>query len=66
MIDLSNVKHHPCIEEITDLLCNKTQNMDRGFFKVEVAFFLAKMAACMRASVITKDRGEIPVNLYPD
>ena len=64
MIDLSNVKHHPCIDELVELLCNKTQNMDKGFFKVEVAYFLAKMAACMRASVITKDRGEIPVNLY--
>ena len=64
MIDLSNVKHHPCIDELVELLCNKTQNMDKGFFKVEVAYFLAKMAACMRASVITKDRGEIPINLY--
>lgn len=38
--------------------------MDRGFFRAEVAYFLAKMASCMRAQIITKDRGEIPVNLY--
>lgn len=64
MIDLSNVKHHPAIEELTQLLCKKTQNQNEEFFKVEVAYFLAKMASCMRATIRTKDRGDIPVNLY--
>jgi len=64
MIDLTGVKHHPAIEEIVTVLCNKTQNTDRGFFRTATAYFLAKMAATMRASVITKDRGEVPVNLY--
>lgn len=63
-IDLSQVPHHPAVEDIVDVLCNKTQNIDRGFFRAEVAYFLAKMASIMRASIITKDRGEIPVNLY--
>lgn len=52
------------MEDIVDVLCNKTQNIDRGFFRAEVAYFLAKMASCMRATIVTKDRGEIPVNLY--
>lgn len=64
MIDLTDVKHHPALTEMVDVLCNKTQNTDRGFFQVEVAYFLSKMAANMRASIITKDRGEIPVNTY--
>lgn len=64
MIDLTNVKHHPAISEIVDVLCNKTQNTDRGFFQVEVAYFLGKVASCMRATLITKDRGNIPVNIY--
>jgi len=63
-IDLTGVKHHPAIEEIVGILCNKTQNTDRGFFQVEVAFFLGKMAASQRATIKTKDRGEIPVNIY--
>lgn len=63
-IDLSTIPHHPAVEEIVDILCNKTQNIDRGFFRAEVAYFLAKMASSMRAMIITKDRGEIPVNLY--
>ncbi len=64
MIDLTQVKHHPAMEELVDVLCNKTENTDKGFFRVEVAYFLGKMASCMRAVVVTKDRGEIPVNMY--
>ena len=57
-------EHHRAIIEITDVLCNKTQNMDRGFFQTEVAYFLGKMASCQHATVQTKDRGSIPVNIY--
>ena len=64
MIDLTGVSHHPAIEEIVNVLCNRTQNTDRGFFRVEAAYFLAKMAACMGATIVTKDRGEVPVNIY--
>lgn len=64
MIDLSGVTHHPAMEELVEVLCNKTQNTDKGFFRTEVAYFLGKMASSMRARVMTKDRGEIPVNIY--
>lgn len=62
--DLSGVKHHPVVSELTDLLCNQTQNQDRAFFHVEVAYFAAKVASTMGAVMLTQDRGEIPVNLY--
>jgi hypothetical protein len=62
--DLDQVQHHPALEEIVDVLCTKTQNMDRGFFRAEVAYFLGKMASSMRAVVVTRDRGEVPVNIY--
>lgn len=64
ILDLEKVPHHPVIEEMVDVLCNKTQNIDRGFFRVEASYFLAKMAASMRAMILTKDRGEVPVNIY--
>lgn len=64
MIDLTGVTHHPAVEEIVDVLCKKTQNTDKNFFRTEVAYFLGKMASNMRALIVTKDRGEIPVNLY--
>lgn len=64
MMGLEGVTHHPAIEELVEVLCNKTQNTDRGFFRTEVAYFLGKMAASMRATIVTKDRGDIPVNIY--
>ncbi|ASB43088.1 putative DNA primase [Erwinia phage vB_EamP_Rexella] len=64
MIDLTGVTHHPALESIVEVLCNKTQNTDRGFFRTEVAYFLGKIASNMRATIVTKDRGEIPVNIY--
>jgi hypothetical protein len=64
MIDLTGVTHHPAVEEIVDVLCAKTQNTDRGFFHAEVAYFLGKIASNMRACIVTKDRGTLPVNMY--
>lgn len=64
MIDVSTFKHHNSITELVKLLCNKTQNDDTSFFKVEVAYFLANIASAMGVNIITKDRGEMPVNIY--
>lgn len=64
MIDLNTINHHPAIDEIVAVICNKTQNVDRGFYDIEIAYFLGKMAASMRVALITKDRGEVPVNIY--
>ena len=64
MIDLTGVTHHPAVSEIVDVLCNKTTNTDRGFFRVEVCYFLGKLASSQRATIVTKDRGEVPVNIY--
>ena len=54
MIDLTGVTHHPAITEIVDVLCNKTQNTDKGFFRAEVAYFLGKMASIMRVISCTR------------
>lgn len=64
MKDLDTVQHHPMIEEIVDILCKKTQNTDRSFLRVMLVFFLAKMASSQRATILTKDRGSVPVNIY--
>lgn len=64
MKDLSTVPHHPVIEELTNLLVHRTQNNDRAFFRVMVAYHVAFAASNMRVKVMTKDRGLVPVNLY--
>ena len=64
MRDLSTQPHHPMIEEIASVLSNKTQNQDLPFFRVMISYFLGKMAASQRATILTKDRGEVVVNVY--
>lgn len=64
MLDIEEVDHNPILEELVDILCTKVDNDDRAFFRIVAVFFLAKMAATMRATVVTKDRGTIPINIY--
>jgi hypothetical protein len=63
-LDLSTVKHHPALDEIVDVICTNRRTRDRSFFQAEVAYFLGKIASSMRATVVTKTTGEIPVNVY--
>ena len=62
--DLTQIGHHPIIEEITEVISRQTRRKDRGFFRAVVAYNLGVVASSMRASLNTPDRGEIPVNLY--
>lgn len=62
--DIDTQPHHPAIEEIVDILSTRTQNNDRSFFRVMVAYFLGKMAGSQRVMINTKDRGMVPVNIY--
>lgn len=62
--NLEGVEHHPVVSEMVDVICAKTQNTDRSFYACEVAYFVSKIASNMRATIVTKDRGDIPVNCY--
>ena len=64
MFDLSSATYHPITEQIVDVLCKKTLNSNRLFFRVQVSYFLAKVASSMRCTLNTLDRGKIPVNVY--
>jgi hypothetical protein len=64
MIDLTGVTHHPALAEITDLICTRTQNQDKGFFRGLVAYYFGQMASSMRAGIQTKDPGIIPVSVF--
>ncbi len=64
MKDLETLEFHPIVEKLTDILCIKTQNENPEFFRVLLHYYLSKVAATMRAKTISKDRGEIPINLY--
>lgn len=64
MKPIEEMEFHPIAEEITKILCDKTQNPNPLFFRVSIAYYFAVVAAMMRTSVATHDRGIIPVNLY--
>ena len=64
MFDLASATYHPITEQIVDVLCKKTLNSNRLFFRVQVSYFLAKVASSMRCTLNTLDRGKIPVNVY--
>lgn len=63
-IDYKKIEHHPVISELTELICNKTKNTDKSFFRIEVAYFIANVASNMRAYTSSRDRGKIPINIY--
>lgn len=56
--------YHPISEKLVEILCNKTQNQNPLFFRVLVAYYFSIIASSMRTTIVTHDRGDIPVNLY--
>ena len=58
------MEHHPVADKLAQILCQKTQNTNPLFFRVSVAYYFSVMASMMRTTIITHDRGKIPVNLY--
>jgi len=64
MKSIDSMTYHPVSEKIVDILCQKTQNENPRFFRILTSYHLTKVASMMRVKVKSKDRGEIPVNLY--
>jgi hypothetical protein len=58
------MEHHPVADKLAQILCQKTQNTNPLFFRVLVGYYFSVMASMMRTTIITHDRGAIPVNLY--
>lgn len=67
LYDLSvveNTPHHPAMAELVDLLCHRTGNINRDFFQAEVAYFLGLIPSAMRTTIVSPERGNIPINIY--
>jgi hypothetical protein len=64
MKDFSLVPHYKKSEELVEILCKKTGNTDKLFFRVLVAYYFTKVASMMRCGIKTHDRGIIPVSIY--
>lgn len=61
--DLRNIPHHVTIEELAEVISNKTRRQDKKFFRVLIAHYLGVVASSMRAQIST-NRGKIPINIY--
>lgn len=61
---LETMQFNPKIEAVVESLCERTQNDNRQFFRILVNYNMCKVASMMRTSVLTHDRGSIPVNMY--
>lgn len=64
MRDLSTIKHFPVLEELTNILMKTTLNDNPKFFRVNVAYYLTKIASTMRISVRDASNKKIPVNMF--
>ncbi len=64
MKEFEQMTYHKMSEDIVNVMMNKTQSNNPLFFRVLVAYYLAKVASTMRPTIMTMDRGAIPVNVY--
>jgi len=55
---------HPMAEKLVTLLCDKTDNPNRLFFRVIVGYFFCMAAAQMRINIATKGNGDLPVSMF--
>lgn len=61
---IENTPHNPAMQELVDLLCHRTGNVNRDFFQAEVAYFLGLIPSTMRCKIRSPERGLLPVNIY--
>ena len=61
---IEDTPHNPAMQELVDLLCHRTGNVNRDFFQAEVAYFLGLIPSSMRCKIKSPERGILPVNIY--
>lgn len=64
MLTVEEMEHHPVSEKLVAILCSKTQSDNPLFFRVLVGYYFSLVASMMRTTIVTHDRGDIPVNMY--
>lgn len=63
MKSFDEMAYNPSAEKLVEILCHKTR-MNPLFLRVLVGYYFALAAAQMRATIVTHDRGDIPVSMY--
>lgn len=58
------MKYDAVTEMLTDIMCAKTQNSERMFFRVAVSYYWGVLASQMHASVVGWGGSKLPINIY--
>lgn len=61
---IENTPHHIAMQELTDMMCHRTGQVNRDFFQAEIAYFLGLIPSSMRCKIRSPERGLLPVNIY--
>lgn len=64
MRNLTKIEYSPLVEEVVQILMDKTQNPDGQFMRLMFSYFLAKIASMMRTNIEIPGLGLIPCNMY--
>lgn len=64
MKSYNEIQYNTTSERLVDVLCEKTQSNNPLFFRVLVGYYFSVMASSMRTTIVTHDRGDVPVNVY--
>lgn len=64
MKNFDEIEYNPTSENLVKILCEKTQSDNPLFFRVLVGYYFCVMASSMRCTIVTHDRGDVPVNMY--
>jgi len=58
------MKYHPMTEQIVDILCERSQNKERMFFRIACSYYWGLITAQMHNKIVGWGSTPIPVNIY--
>ena len=58
------MNYDPVTEMLTDIMCAKTQNSERMFFRVANSYYWGLLASQMHAQVVGWGGSKLPINIY--
>jgi len=61
--DFSTYQYHPLSEQLVKIIESKTQTENTAFFRINVAYFIAKLASTMRTNILHANKKTV-VNVY--
>lgn len=64
LIPFDQMAYDPITEQLTDIMCAKTQNKERMFFRVANSYYWGVLASQMHATIEGWGGSKIPINIY--